>query len=79
MTRIAILLSGRGSNFLAIHDAITRGDLPGCEIVLVLSNKASAPGLAAAQALGIDARFLSTRGLGPEARDQPFLAALQQA
>ena len=79
MTRIGILLSGRGSNFLAIHDAITRGNLPGCEIVLVLSNKVSAPGLAAAQSLGIDARFLSTRGLAPEARDQPFLTALAAA
>ena len=79
MTRIAILLSGRGSNFLAIHAAITSGKLPGCEIVLVLSNRSSAPGLAAAQSIGVDARFLSTRGLAPEARDQPFLEALAEA
>ena len=79
MTRLAILLSGRGSNFLAIHAAITSGDLPGCEIALVLSNRAAAAGLAAAQALGLDARFLPTRGLAPEARDQPFLAALAEA
>ena len=79
MTRIGILLSGRGSNFLAINAAIARGELPGCEVVLVLSNKASAPGLLAAQALGLDARFLSTRGLAAEVRDQPFLEALAEA
>ena len=49
MTRLGILLSGRGSNFLAIHAAITHGELPGCEIAIVLSNRAAAPGLEAAR------------------------------
>ena len=50
--RIGILLSGRGSNFLALHDAIARGDVP-AEIALVLANVADAPGLARARELGL--------------------------
>lgn len=46
--RLAILLSGRGSNFAAIHDAIERGALK-AEIVAVISNRADAPGIARAK------------------------------
>ena len=42
--RIAVFLSGRGSNFMAIREAVERGDISG-EIALVLSNKADAPGV----------------------------------
>ncbi len=79
MTRLGILLSGRGSNFLAIHRAIAEGRLPGAEIAVVLSNRSAAPGLAAARELGLPARHIPTAGLSPEARDQPFLEALQEA
>lgn len=48
---LAILLSGRGSNFLAIHDAIESGELP-ARIALVLSNRSDAPGIERARALG---------------------------
>lgn len=58
--RLAVLLSGRGSNFLAIHDAIERGDLQ-ARIVLVLSNRADAPGIERARELGYDAVVLSHR------------------
>lgn len=50
--RVAVLISGRGSNMLALAAAAQAPDWPG-EIVLVLANRAQAPGLAAAQALGI--------------------------
>ena len=55
MKRLGILLSGRGSNFLAIADAIRTRCLPGAEIALVLSNRDSAPGLAAARERGLPA------------------------
>lgn len=77
MTRLAILLSGRGSNFLALHHAIHTGEIPNAEIALVLSNRAQAPGLAAARALGLPALHLPTAGLPPEQRDAPYIAALQ--
>jgi len=59
-TPIAILLSGRGSNFLALHGAIERGALP-CRIVLVASNIEGAPGLARAREIGLPTRVLPHR------------------
>jgi len=47
--RIGVLLSGRGSNFEALADSIVAGRIPGAEIVLVVSNREDAPGLARAQ------------------------------
>lgn len=48
---LAVLLSGRGSNFLAIHEAIARGELE-AKIVCVVSNRPNAPGLERASQLG---------------------------
>jgi phosphoribosylglycinamide formyltransferase-1 len=65
MTRVGILLSGRGSNFLALHAAMTRGDaeprIP-AEIALVVSNVEDAPGLGKARELGLPAVALPHRG-----------------
>jgi phosphoribosylglycinamide formyltransferase-1 len=55
--RIAVLLSGRGSNFMAVREAVERGAVSG-EIALVLSNKAEAPGLLKAREWGLDTVFL---------------------
>lgn len=52
--RLAILLSGRGSNFEALADACAAGALP-ARIVLVLSDRADAPGLSKARARGLPA------------------------
>ena len=51
---VGILLSGRGSNFIALHEAMAADEVPG-EIALVVSNRADAPGLARAKELGLDA------------------------
>jgi phosphoribosylglycinamide formyltransferase-1 len=53
--RLAILLSGRGSNFEAICQAIEQGRLPGAQIVAVISDVADAAGLARAAARGLPA------------------------
>ncbi|HXH92589.1 MAG TPA: phosphoribosylglycinamide formyltransferase [Thermoanaerobaculia bacterium] len=58
--RLAILLSGRGSNFLAIHQAITRGELH-ADIVCVISNRADAPGVERARSLGLSAFVVDHR------------------
>ena len=58
--RIAVLLSGRGSNFMAIREAVGRGAISG-EIALVLSNKAEAPGLLKAREWGLAAVFLDPK------------------
>ena len=59
--KIAVLISGRGSNFMAIHDAIVAGKI-NAEIALVFSNKEEAPGLKIAQE-----RSLETLSLDPKA------------
>ena len=51
-SRVAILISGRGSNMSALIEAAREDDFP-ARIVLVISNKADAPGLAKARASGI--------------------------
>ena len=78
MTKLGILLSGRGSNFLAIHRAIADGMIPRARIAVVLSNKASAPGLAAALELGLPALHVPAAGLTPVERDLAFVAALRE-
>ncbi len=76
-TRIGILLSGRGSNFLAIADAIADNRLPGAEIAVVISNKADAPGLAAARARGLPAYAVEARGRAREQQDAEILTRLR--
>ncbi len=51
--RLGILLSGRGSNFTAIQQAIETGRLSNADIAIVISNHADAPGLTLAQAKGL--------------------------
>lgn len=79
MHRLGILLSGRGSNFLAIHRAIVDGRIADAEIAVVLSNKPDAPGLDAARSLGLKALAIPQEGKGPEARaahDAKMITAL---
>jgi phosphoribosylglycinamide formyltransferase-1 len=62
MKRLGILLSGRGSNFLAIASSIREGRLPGTEIAIVIANVADAPGLKAAQDLGLPTALFVSKG-----------------
>ncbi len=55
--RIAVLLSGRGSNFRALYRATKEGRIP-AEIVLVISDKKEAPGLQSAREYGIEALYI---------------------
>lgn len=57
MMRLAVLLSGRGSNFQAIHEAIENGTLD-AEIVCVISNRPDAAGIARARDYGYDAHVI---------------------
>lgn len=53
--RIVVFLSGRGSNFRAIADAVGRGEIPATRIAAVFSDHADAPGLSEAKRRGIPA------------------------
>jgi len=61
--RIAVFISGRGSNFKAIHDAVLKKKI-NAEISLVLSNKKDAPGLKIAQKRNLDTIFLDPKDFG---------------
>ncbi len=76
--RLGILLSGRGSNFIAIADSIERGILPDTEIAVVLSNCSAAPGIAAARQRGLPAQVIEANGRKRAEHDQAILAALQE-
>ena len=76
--RLGILLSGRGSNFLAIADNIASGKLAGCEITVVISNKADAPGLAAAGERGLKAVAIEARGRRRAEHDEEIVACLRE-
>ena len=75
--RLGILLSGRGSNFLAIAESIRNGRLKGVEIAVVISNVADAPGLKAAQVMGLKHAALISKGRKREEHDQAMIACLK--
>ncbi|HEY8336419.1 MAG TPA: phosphoribosylglycinamide formyltransferase [Tardiphaga sp.] len=74
--RVAILISGRGSNMTALIDATKAHGFP-AEIVVVISNKADAPGLASANASGVATLVIESRPFGKDRAG--FEAALQAA
>ncbi len=78
MQRLGILLSGRGSNFLAIANAIREHRLIGAEIAVVLSNIDDAPGLAAAHALNLPAFAIPSVGRKRAEHDAEIIARLHQ-
>jgi phosphoribosylglycinamide formyltransferase-1 len=76
-TRLGILLSGRGSNFIAIADSIRIGRLRGVEIAVVISNVAEAPGIAAAAELGLPNAVLVSKGRKRAEHDADVVALLK--
>ena len=78
--RIAVLVSGGGTNLQALIDAEAAGKLPSGSIVLVISNRADAYALHRAEQAGIPARVITRRGCGSqEAFEAALLAALREA
>src|SRR3954468_21872923 len=77
-SKLGILLSGRGSNFLAIADSIDAGRITTAEIAIVISNKEDAPGLAAAKKRGLDARVIPSKGKTREQHDAEMIKALHE-
>src|ERR1041385_7375329 len=75
--KLGILLSGRGSNFLAIAESCRAGRLE-AEIAIVISNVADAPGLARAQETGFETRLIASKGRVREEHDREVIAALQE-
>lgn len=78
MKRIGILISGRGSNMIALADAVSDGRIPDAVIAVVMSNIAEAAGLEAARSRGIETFHHSHRGCSREEHDQAMAAELKR-
>ena len=78
MKSLGILLSGRGSNFVAIADSIDAGRIADARIAVVISNKADAPGIATARQRGLNASVIPSKGKPREEHDREVVAALKE-
>ena len=78
MKSLGILLSGRGSNFVAIADSIDAGRIPDARIAVVISNKTDAPGIGTARQRGLNAIVIPSKGKPREEHDREVVAALKQ-
>ena len=76
MNNLGILLSGRGSNFVAIADSIDAGRIPNARIAVVISNRDDAPGLRTARERQLNACAIPSKGKVREQHDREVAAAL---
>ena len=78
MHSLGILLSGRGSNFVAIADSIDAGRIPDARIAIVISNKADAPGIATARQRGLTAVAIPSKDRPRTEHEREVVAVLKQ-
>src|SRR6267154_4953795 len=78
MHNLSILLSGRGSNFIASADSIDAGRIRNARIAAVISNKADAPGIETAKQRGLTALVIPSKGCPRAEHDQAVVAALKE-
>ena len=78
MKNLGILLSGRGSNFVAIADSIDAGRIAEARISVVISNRTDAAGIASARARGLNALVIASKGRTREDHDGEVAARLKQ-
>src|SRR5271155_2523140 len=78
MHSIGILLSGRGSNFVAIADSVDAGRIADARIAVVISNRADAPGVATARQRGLNAVVIPSKGRTREEHDREVVGTLKQ-
>ncbi len=78
MKNLGILLSGRGSNFVAIADNVDAGRIPGARIAVVISNRADAAGLQTARQRGLNALLIPSKGKEREQHDREVVDALRE-
>jgi len=76
--RIGVLLSGRGSNFVALAESVSAGRIPNAEIAIVVSNREGAPGIDKAKERGIPTRVIPSKGLERETYDRQVVAVLRE-
>ena len=75
--RIGILISGRGSNMIALADAVRAGRVPNAWVAVVISDQPNAAGLAKAKERGIETLVIERRGRPRMEHDREVVAALR--
>src|SRR3954467_11355383 len=78
-SNLGILLSGRGSNFVALADSVAVGRIPDARIAIVISNRTDAPGIETARQRGLNALVIPSKGRTREEHDREVVSALKQA
>lgn len=76
--KIGILISGRGSNMVALVDAAKSGEIPDSEVVAVISDNPDAAGLSKARDRGIEALVIERKGRSREDHDLEIVSALRE-
>jgi len=74
--RIAILISGRGSNMVALADAVREGMIPNAEVAIVISDKRDAAGLESAREFGIETLVIERGPRTRQEHDREIVSAL---
>jgi phosphoribosylglycinamide formyltransferase 1 len=77
MKKIGILISGRGSNMLALIRAVADGRIPDAEVAIVISNVANVAGIEKAREHGVETVTLDHRGKTREEHDRTMAAELR--
>lgn len=75
--KIGILISGRGSNMVALADAVRDGRVPGAEIAVVLSDKPSAAGRIRARDRGLKTALVERKGRTREEHEREIISTLR--
>ena len=78
MHSLGILLSGRGSNFVAIAESIDAGRIPDARIAAVVSNKPDSPGISIARERGLNALVIPSKGKSREDHDREVVSELKK-
>lgn len=76
--RIGILISGRGSNMLALAHAAQRGQIENAQVVVVVSDKKDASGIERAHELGITTCVIERRGRSRAEHEREIISALEE-
>jgi len=76
--KIGILISGRGSNMVALVDAAKSGAIPNSDVAIVISDKADAPGLEKARERGVETVVIERNGRKRQEHDAEIAAKLKE-
>ena len=76
--RLGILISGRGSNMVALADAVREGRVTDAEVAVIISDRADAAGLERAKERGLQTVVIERRGRSREEHDREIAATLRK-